>query len=197
MLAKKYKMYDWYIKLQIEDHKNYVEALDYIADLEFKDAEYYMKKYGSILLQHIPRESTLVLKILCSDYKPRTASKPDLKENSQKADPEDYIHLFLNNSGQLVEFLEYLIREGCFLSSVVYDTLLEHYLIVWSGMNDDDPDKAKYAQRIMKLLQISEETKYNKAQALIVCHMHEFSEGVLHLYEEQKLYQHILRYNWK
>jgi hypothetical protein len=31
-------------------------------------------------------------------------------ENVSKANPEDFIHLFLNNSERLVEFLEHLVK---------------------------------------------------------------------------------------
>lgn len=193
MLAKKHEKHDWYIKLLLEDHSKYVEAIEYIRTLKFDDAEYYMKKYGNILIQHAPLESTQFLMILCTNYKPSVQSKADVIGVPQKADPEDYIHLFLNNSARLVEFLEYLIKEECYLSAPVYDTLLEHYLHVWDTFNDG-PDKFKYSQKILKLLQNSE-SKYDKPQALVVCHMHGFSEGILYLYEEQKLYQQILRYS--
>lgn len=190
MLAKKYEKHDWYIKLQIEDHEKYSDVIDYISNLEFKDAEHYMKKYGNVLIQHVPYESTQFLKVLCTHYKPAK-----VKEESfvvQRADPEDYIHLFLNNSERLVEFLEYLISEGCVLTTPVYDTLLEHYLYVWETL---DVDKEKLAAKTLKLLQ-NPEIKYDKAQALVVCHMHGFSEGILYLYEEQKLYQQILRWGF-
>lgn len=198
MLAKKYEKHDWYIKLQCEDHQKYIDVIDYIANLDFKDAEFYMKKYGHILIEHVPQESTQFLKALCTNYKPR--NKPLVSESMlngsfempQRSDPEDYIHLFLNNSEQLVEFLEYLIAEGCILNTPVYDTLLEHYLYVWENL-DNEMEKGKYAQKTLKLLQ-NPDIKYDKSQALVICHMHSFSEGILHSYEEQKLYQQILRY---
>lgn len=191
MLAKKYEKHDWYIKLQLEDHQKYSDVIDYIANLRFKDAEYYMKKYGNILIKHVPYESTQFLKMLCTNYKRSKDNNVD--ESSivvEKADPEDYIHLFLNNSERLVEFLEYLIGEGCVLTTPVYDTLLEHYLYVWESYLD--VEREKIAKKTLKLLQNSD-VKYDKAHALVVCHMHGFSEGILYLYEEQKLYQQILR----
>lgn len=190
MLAKKYEKHDWYIKLQLEDHEKYSEVIDYIANLDFKDAEYYMKKYGNILIQHVPYESTQFLKLLCTNYRSAKEKTVDTVV-IEKADPEDYIHLFLNNSERLVEFLEYLIGEGCVLTTPVYDTLLEHYLYVWESL--DAMEKEKIAKKTLKLLQ-NPEVKYDKAQALVVCHMHGFSEGILYLYEEQKLYQQILRF---
>lgn len=192
MLAKKYEKHDWYIKLQLEDHEKYSDVIDYIANLEFKDAEFYMKKYGNTLIQHVPYESTQFLKMLCTNYK--SAKDKEERIVMQRADPEDYIHLFLNNSERLVEFLEYLIGEGgCALSTPVYDTLLEHYLYIWENL---DGDREKITKKSLKLLQ-NPEVKYDKAHALVVCHMHGFSEGILYLYEEQKLYQQILRFVYR
>lgn len=191
MLAKKYEKHDWYIKLQIEDHQKYSDVIDYISNLDFRDAEYYMKKYGNFLIQHVPFESTHFLKILCTNYK--SSKKDSDGVLPQRSDPEEYIHLFLNNSERLVEFLEYLIAEGCILSTPVYDTLLEHYLYLWESL-ENTVDKEKVAKKTLKLLQ-NPEIKYDKAQALVVCHMHGFGEGILYLYEEQKLYQQILRHH--
>ncbi|KAJ8946786.1 hypothetical protein NQ314_008769 [Rhamnusium bicolor] len=199
MLAKKHEKHDWYIKLQIEDHQKYSDVIDYIANLNFEDAEHYMKIYGNILVENVPYESTQLLKKLCTNYKPNNApliSEDMISGNFDvilRADPEDYIHLFLNNSERLVEFLEHLISEGCVLSTPVYNTLLEHYLHVWSNL-ENIADKNKLAQKTLKLLQ-NPDVKYDKSQALVVCHMHSFREGILYLYEEQKLYQQILRYH--
>lgn len=195
-LSKKHEKHDWYIKLQIEDHQKYVDVLDYISTLSFENAEFYMKKYGNILLQNAPYESTQFLKRLCTNYRSNTSLENSIIGSfdiAQKSDPEDYIHLFLNNSERLVEFLEYLIGEECILSPPVYNTLIEHYLHVWSGVKDV-AEKNKFTQKILKHLQ-NTEVKYDKSQALVVCHMHSFSEGILYLYEEQKLYQQILKHH--
>lgn len=218
-LAKKHGKHDWYLKIQIEDNKKYAEGLEYISNLEFDEAELYMKKYGNVLIKNVPGESTQFLKKLCSDYKPE--NEPLISETmldgsihvTQKADSENYIHLFLNNSARLVEFLEYLVADGQALSTGVYDTLLEHYLHVWGSLEQGAERNRyynhlstifnnfikyilfiRYEQRILKLLQ-NPEIKYDKHQALVVCHMHKFSLGVLHLYEEQKQYQRILGYH--
>lgn len=202
MLAKKHRKHDWYIKLLIEDHAKYGEVIEYVSNLNFDDAEHYMKKYGNVLIENVPNESTQFLKRLCTDYKSYQQSAIIMTDTillnggggvaiMQKSDPEDYIHLFLNNSKRLVEFLEYLIAEGTVLSTPVYDTLLEHYLHVWESLNEG-PEREKYADKTLKLLQ-NPDAKCDKAQALIVCHMHGFSKGILHLYEEQKLYQQLLR----
>lgn len=200
MLAKRHQKHDWYIKLLIEDHKKYADVLDYLSLLKFENAENLMKKYGNVLIQKIPYESTQFLKKLCTNYKPKDAlivSENALTGNydlPNHAEPEDFIHLFLNNSERLVEFLEYLINEGLILTTPVYNTLLEHYLHVWTNKISGSSEKNKNSQKILKLLQ-NPDIKYDKAQALVVCHMHSFSEGILYLYEEQKLYQQILRHH--
>ena len=61
-LAANHKHHDWYLKIVIEDKKEYKQAINYIADLEFDDADTYMKKYGHKLMQHEPEESTKLLK---------------------------------------------------------------------------------------------------------------------------------------
>jgi hypothetical protein len=35
-LAEKFQQNDWYLKIQLEDNKDYQKALDYIGKLEFK-----------------------------------------------------------------------------------------------------------------------------------------------------------------
>ncbi|KAL3272653.1 hypothetical protein HHI36_014118 [Cryptolaemus montrouzieri] len=197
MLAKRHEKHDWYIKLLIEDHQKYCEVLEYISSLNFENAETYMRKYGNILIEKVPNESTQFLKKLCTNYKPRDSmiiSENALTGNydlPHHAEPEDFIHLFLNNSERLVEFLEHVIEEGSILTTPVYNTLLEHYLHVWTNSQND---RTKWSQKILKLLQ-NPDIKYDKAQALVVCHMHSFGEGILYLYEEQKLYQQILRHH--
>lgn len=79
MLAKKHEKHEWYIKIQIEDHQKYREVLDYIANLNFEEANHYTKKYGQVLVEHLPYESTQFLKRLCTNYKPENS--PIVSEN--------------------------------------------------------------------------------------------------------------------
>ncbi|XP_068617562.1 vacuolar protein sorting-associated protein 11 homolog [Battus philenor] len=192
-LAANHKRHDWYLKIILEDKKDYKNALDYIAELEFEEADMYMKKYGHKLIQHEPEESTKLLKLLCTDYKPR--SKPLVDENSlggehkepERAIPDDYIHMFLCNSERLIEFLEHMIaatNSKC--SSLVYNALIEHYIHVWAKAPDEE--KVQYVQKIFAVLK-DPEAKYDKDQTLIICQMLGFKAGILHLYEEKKLWR--------
>ncbi|RVE45456.1 hypothetical protein evm_009891 [Chilo suppressalis] len=190
-LAMVHKRHDWVVKLLVEDRKEYSRALHYIADLEFEHAEFYMRKYGHALIQHEPEESTQLLKLLCTDYKPR--SKPLVDEATltgrtrepDSAPPEDFIHMFLSNSERLIEFLEHMSSTpGC--SKLVYDALIEHYIHVWAKC--PDIEKAEYEAKIMKVLK-DPEANYDKDQTLVSCQMLGFKTGVLHLYEENKLWR--------
>nr|XP_014429431.1 vacuolar protein sorting-associated protein 11 homolog isoform X2 [Pelodiscus sinensis] len=69
-LAEKHAHHEWFLKIQLEDIKNYQEALQYIGKLPFDQAESNMKRYGKILMHHVPNETTELLKILCTDYRP-------------------------------------------------------------------------------------------------------------------------------
>lgn len=200
LLAKKHGKHDWYLKIQLEDRGKYREALEYISSLEFEDAESNMKKYGNILLQNAPEESTQFLKKLCTDYRP--INKPLVDQNMldgsnvpyvERANPEDFIHLFLNNSERLVEFLEHLVKVQPRWSTLVYNTLVEHYLHVWASLTDPT-SKTQYEQKIVRLLQNSE-ANYDKDQTLILCQIQNFKSGILYLYEESKLYQQIVQYH--
>nr|CAD7202335.1 unnamed protein product [Timema douglasi] len=200
MLAKKHGLHDWYLKIQIEDKENYKEALDYISCLEFEEAEANMKRYGNVLIQNAPEESTEFLKKLCTEYRPSNKPLVDVgmldgstAPSVDRASPEDFIHLFLNNSERLVEFLEHLVKVQPRWSALVYNTLIEHYLHVWSSL-EDAVSRAQCEQKIVRLLQNSE-ANYDKDQTLILCQIHNFRSGILYLYEESKLYQHIVQYH--
>ncbi|KAG8238556.1 hypothetical protein J437_LFUL018173, partial [Ladona fulva] len=180
-----------------------------------------MREYGSILLDHSPNQATELLKKLCTDYRPSmkplvdlnmldgTLTAPEIKA----ANAEDFIHLFLNNSERLVQFLEHIILMCPNSSTQVYNTLVEHYLHVWSSIEKkrkeeaSEEDKADMAllegkilsekkmweSKIMHLLR-NPDAKYDKDQTLILCRVHNFKTGLMYLYEDAKLYQEIIHY---
>lgn len=200
LLAEKHGLHSWYLKIQIEDHHKYTAALDYIAKLEFSEAEKNMKKYGNILLQHAPKETTDFLKRLCTDYRP--SNKPLVDQNMldgrgtvqiDRASPEDFIHMFLNNSERLVDFLEHLVQATPKLSKLVYNTLIEHYLHLWNNCSDMSI-RLQWEHKVVHLLE-SSDSNYDKHQTLILCQAANFRPGILYLYEENKLYQQILNHH--
>ena len=77
MLAQKHKKHQWYLRIQIEDKAEYKKALEYMATLNFAEAELNMKKYGNILIENIPNDSTQFLKLLCTKYISDNKSFPD------------------------------------------------------------------------------------------------------------------------
>ncbi|XP_017759291.1 PREDICTED: vacuolar protein sorting-associated protein 11 homolog [Eufriesea mexicana] len=200
LLAQKHGHHEWYLRIQIEDNHEYQKALEYIATLEFEEAESNMKKYANVLIENVPDDATQFLKTLCTNYRPSNKPLVDqealdgtVDQHIDKANPEDFIHLFLNNSERLVEFLEHLVKTCTKWSTLVYNTLVEHYLHVWSAL-DNDVAKIQCEQKIIRLLQNSEAC-YDKDQILILCHQHNFKRGLLFLYEESKLYQEILQFH--
>jgi hypothetical protein len=54
----------------LEDLKHFNQALEYIATLDFYEAEKNFKKYGKILVSNIPEQTTALLMKLCSNYTP-------------------------------------------------------------------------------------------------------------------------------
>ena len=74
LLAKKHRKHEWYLRIQIEDKSEYKSALEYMATLDFDEAESNMKKYGNILIENVPNEATQFLKTLCTNY--RAANRP-------------------------------------------------------------------------------------------------------------------------
>ena len=60
-----------------------------------------MKKYGAVLMQNVPEETTKFLKQLCTTS----------ESNQPAANPEDFIYLFINNPEAMVEFLEHMVTK--------------------------------------------------------------------------------------
>ena len=85
-LAKKHSYHDWYLQIQF-GMQNYKDGLEYISSLDFVNAESNIKKYGTLLIKHLPRETTQLLKSLC------TNNAGDKKK--QLANPDEFLQLFI------------------------------------------------------------------------------------------------------
>lgn len=193
LLAEKHGKHAWYLKIQIEDHARYDEALQYIGKLSFHEAEKNIKLYGKTLLEHIPQETCEFLKKLCTNYRPSSMPLSEVSQDcEERASPEDFIHFFLDHSLVLVEFLEHIlsypIRDKH--STQVYNTLIEHYLYLWTNTSNLI-DRSAYEQKVIRLLS-SHDCPYDKNQALLLCHSSKFSPGLLLIYTDMKLYDLIL-----
>ncbi|XP_078786422.1 vacuolar protein sorting-associated protein 11 homolog isoform X1 [Oryzias latipes] len=190
-LAEKHKHHEWYMKIQLEDLKNYQEGLHYIGCLPFEQAESNMKRYGKTLMHHVPEGATLLLKNICTNYYPTGEAVSVDHCQVNKANSEEFIPIFANNPRELKAFLEHMIKVDSCSPQGVYDTLLELRLQDWA--HEEDLEKKKILQGEAVSLLKSDNTLFDKA--LVLCQMHNFKEGILYLYEKGKLYQQIMHYH--
>ncbi|XP_061416593.1 LOW QUALITY PROTEIN: vacuolar protein sorting-associated protein 11 homolog [Lethenteron reissneri] len=198
-LAEKDAQHEWYLKIQLEDIKDCHKALVYIAKLPFEQAESNLKKYGKTLVQYAPVETTGLLKVLCTGYRPRAdphsgdGDTSAFAAETEKANPEEFIHIYANNREQLKAFLEHMAEVQPRCSQGVNDTLLELYLCDW--MHETDPQKKKNLENATMALLTSGAFNSNFDKALIMCQMNNFKDGILFLYEKAQLYQQIVRFH--
>lgn len=158
-LAKQNKKHELYLNILLEEaaqsQKNlrkYQDALRYIERLPFKEADKEMKRIGKTLIENEPKGTTDLIKIICTNFKENrrqylqsTNTRRKLSEHKDngrypgdsdddedgdgRANPEEFIHLFVCQPRELKDFLEYLIdTEPSRCSTVVYNTLLEIYM---------------------------------------------------------------------
>ena len=138
-LARKHGEHALYLSIQIEDQNNVLDAMSYIAALpSFKEAEKYMKEYGSKLVVAFPRETTKLLINLCTGWVPTpmpfaspvdasshalspsanavlspSASgvlSPSAAPSSQRSNPAEFIHLFVEHTAELEMFLSHFFE---------------------------------------------------------------------------------------
>ncbi|CAH2319593.1 vacuolar sorting-associated 11 homolog [Pelobates cultripes] len=184
-LAEKHAHHEWYLKIQLEDIKNFNEALRYIGRLPFAQAESNIKCYGKTLMHHVPNETTQLLNSLCTDFPQPT--------EGNKCNPEEFIPIFANNPCELKIFLEHMTRVQNDSPQGVYDTLLELRLQNWAHERDPQVKKQLHDDAISLLKSGRFKNVFDKA--LVLCQMHNFQNGVLYLYEQGKLFQQIMHYH--
>lgn len=76
------------LNLPFTASQNYQEALRYIGRLPFEQAESNMKRYGKILMHHIPEQMTQLLKGLCTDYQPSLEGRGDREAPGCRVRPQ-------------------------------------------------------------------------------------------------------------
>ncbi|XP_071068473.1 vacuolar protein sorting-associated protein 11 homolog isoform X2 [Dasypus novemcinctus] len=192
-LAENHAHHEWYLKIQLEDIKNYQEALRYIGKLPFEQAESNMKRYGKILMHHIPEQTTQLLKGLCTDYQPSPEGHGDREAPGCRANSEEFIPIFANNPRELKAFLEHMSEVQPDSPQGIYDTLLELRLQNWAHEKDPQIKEKLHAEAISLLKSGRFANVFDKA--LVLCQMHDFQDGVLYLYEQGKLFQQIMHYH--
>ncbi|GAB0087828.1 Vacuolar protein sorting-associated protein 11 homolog [Sergentomyia squamirostris] len=192
-LAKRNHKHDFAISILTEDMKAFPETLEYIAQLSFDDADRSLKKYGHVLMEQCPVDMTVLLKKLCTDYSVQERRNGremyDTTSHIDRGSPEDFIHLFGQDIDHLVEFLEHLVTNVSNCSTLVYNTLIESYLVMWSK-------ESTVTDRLMEVLQKFQGC-YDRNHIVILCRTYEFWPGVMLIYEEEQLYHLIVRHYLK
>lgn len=202
VLAKRNLKHDSCISILTEDMCAYNEALDYIAELPFEHAQQNLKKFGNILMKNCPQRTTELLKKICTHYymsqkgqngDNRDTDLNDIESNFfdtspsiDRANPEDFIHLFTKAAPELlIDFLEHLLANMNNCSQLVYNTLIEHYLRCWKT----DPRSEKRLVEILRRTSTNDEPNlpYDRNHILILCSTYEFWPGIMYIYEEQQL----------
>eukprot|EP00053_Salpingoeca_punica_P016663 m.158284 g.158284 ORF g.158284 m.158284 type:complete len:971 (+) comp17016_c0_seq1:203-3115(+) len=184
-LAAKVEQHDLYLKIQLEDLKDYHQALNYITRLPFHQIEENLQKYGKDLVNEMPDMTTQLLMDLCSGRLGRN--------DSEKAKAEEYIHIFVNQLPSLTKFLEHIVQTQPDSPQQVYDTLLELYLRS-ENIDHADPKAIKMREQwILDLLKRST-TKYDEYHAMVLMQIYDFTPGILYLYEQAKQYHQIVQY---
>lgn len=188
-MARQHRKHDVVLSIMIEDCKQYLDAVQYIYQLSFENAEKNIGQYGAILMQHCPNEMNKLLKTICTNYVESTdASNVDdvgfVEEmcspppTTNRSDPNNYIHFFGIDSERMIDFLEHLDRNGI-MNTTIYNTLIELYLDRWQ-------QRPELQAKIMNILQKPGE-KCDLNHAMVLCRMHEFWPGLMYIYEEQNL----------
>jgi len=111
-------------------------------------AEDALKRHGKSLIETLPEETTELLKKLCTNYVPvsdnpcATFHRPPLllcrylipsfsaavpTAGQKSANPDHFVHIFVDQVEWLVKFLEYIVDKRL-ATTVIYNTLLELYL---------------------------------------------------------------------
>jgi len=183
-LAEKHNKHDLYLKIVLENEVDYKQALRYISSMPLSEAYIHMKKYGSVLIQNVPSESTNFLKTMCV---------AGLSEGFE-CNPEEFIHLFINDQKAMVDFLEHLVSSLPFVSKTVYNTLIEYQLYSYVETTDAELKTSK-ERKILDLLK-SDSDKYDCDQALVLCQLNNFQPGMLYLYQKAELYDQILKHHF-
>lgn len=215
-LAKINRKHDFAVSILIEDMKLYDDALEYIGNLSYEDAEINLKRYGNLLMEQCPEKTTELLKKLCIEY--IASSCVDERHDSNEVNdrnymynmgyrnngfsdeqlhgtPEDFSHLF-SDPTKLIDYIEYLIKNLPVCTKLAYNTLIEHYLLLWEKTADGSNERKTYELRLLELIKNCDQL-YDRSHVMILCRTFEFWSGVMLIYEEQKLYNLIVRHYLK
>lgn len=188
--AKCHQKHNYTISILIEDIKASDQALEYISQLSPSNAEKILIKYGSILMNDCPENTTKLLKRICVD-EPISGEIAFQEHNTfqNRINPEIFLHFFVNHSECFIDFLEYLVMNIKNCSSNIYNSLIENYL--HKTNNNKIIEK-----RLLDALKTYDDI-YDKNHLLVLCRLFNFWPGILWIYEEERLYHLVVRYYLK
>lgn len=148
-LAKNQQEHHMYIEIQTQKRHAYREALEYIWQLPFDEAEKAVERNGKVLATALPDETTALLKSLCTGYVPREKDDPTTgrkvrrgsltqvpvaDDAAPRSNADKYLFIFSGSPESLMNFLETVVLDAKnhnrthALPPSVYNTLLELYL---------------------------------------------------------------------
>lgn len=138
------------------------------------------------------------------------SSKNTSRRKALRANPEEFIHLFVRRPRELKEFLEFLVESELsqkICTTMVYHTLLEIYMrdvfelqqkvstgkmlgkaSMHASQQQEEIDNVK--AKIMRVLRT--ERKYDQTHALSLAKLYRVEEAVVYLYEQLRLFQEIV-----
>ncbi|XP_055374112.1 vacuolar protein sorting-associated protein 11 homolog [Condylostylus longicornis] len=189
-LSKRNQKHQYCVTILIEDLALFEEALDYISKLSFSDSEKLLIKYGIVLMNNCPDRTTNVLKKLCMFQKDQSYEISNSSLISFKsADFGKFFKSFFKNTDKLIDFLEHIIQNvvDCIPTPEVLNTLIELYL---RKVNESNNVKDRLIEIFLQF-----EGIYDVNHVLILCRLYNFSEGIVWIYEQNKLYHLVLRYH--
>jgi hypothetical protein len=155
--------YYYYYYYHYPPPSRFSDALAYISTLEFFSAEAMVRRYGNQLMNARPEETMALIRALCTSYVPTggadkgsgekghersgsehgdalaaAASQQQALQKPARANPEDFVSLFVGHPVALTQFLEAIVAQQPDCSPSLYETLLELLL-----RDDDEKDARK------------------------------------------------------
>ena len=170
--------------------------------------EKYVRQYGNVLYQNQPIETLTLLQTLCTNYVPKTLLLPVFPNlgaitytittppSGGKAKAEDFLHIFVDESDYIVDFLEFIIQYNQNENpSIIYDSLIIHFIKNWVFAQSENNiiQQAKLDEKIMNILK-QQPYKYDTDNILLACNNHKYEKGIVFLYERLNLYEELLQH---
>eukprot|EP00873_Tetraselmis_striata_P041163 jgi/Tetstr1/461427/TSEL_006537.t2 len=198
----------WYLDVLVEDCAQYEEALAYIDGLPGLQAAEALQKYGKMLVNHKPEQTTALLMRLCTPAHDGGSAEPESVAS--------FAHLYADRPLALMLLCEFILNSSTpahrpASEPLLYHTLMDLYLakelrdaagpVEAQGQEAAAPDmpgssESTRRDKALALLKsgwpTGEEPRYDSEHMLVLCRMHSFQPGLLFLYEQKRLYREVL-----